>query len=566
MAPARATRGVSLKQLAFALAASVAVIAVAGCASTPKKTASRSSTKEYFSEKKYGVKASPRVADAGEKVRKGGGRYHVGKPYKVAGKWYRPKHQPNYSKTGRASWYGSAFHGRLTANGEVYDMNSLTAAHPTLPLPSYVRVTNLANNRSVVVRVNDRGPFHGKRVIDLSKRAAEMLDYKSKGVAKVHVDYVGKAPLHGRDTEYLVASYRGPGQRSIGDELPAGITAPGTTVPGTMLARIDDLAPVAANSGRLPMPPMRPFTVPAQTVMVAYDPATAFSQPNPNSGVMVASLENAAPAEMAGEAESALPKIDEPAAQKPEEPRRLSSATSTYSPDTLSQPELPAGPRPDVDARSVRTVAINAPVSAKPARADVVSVKTVRTASVEAAPVRTVGAPPRNLGTLPASAVGGTGGPFHPLPPASVGSSASVKGPMVLISSGSTSSPTVAGALFFAPNQRISAAHQMVASVASDSIPLSALAERQEKMRVANATPSHEKVQVGVFGDSANVARLERKLARFGTVESRPVSMNGQMLTAVTVAAFAPGIRADDAVRAAEALGARGARIVRDGN
>ena len=92
----------------------------------------------------------------------------VGKPYQVAGRWYTPRVDNNYDKTGKASWYGSNFHGRLTANGEIFDQNAMTAAHPTLPLPSYVRVTNLQNRRSVIVRVNDRGPFVADRLIDLS--------------------------------------------------------------------------------------------------------------------------------------------------------------------------------------------------------------------------------------------------------------------------------------------------------------------------------------------------------------------------------------------------------------
>ena len=101
---------------------------------------------------------SKRVVSLGKRVPKGGGRYKVGSPYKVGGRWYRPKEQPNYNRVGMASWYGEMFHGRYTANGEIYDMNALTAAHPTLPLPTYARVTNLQNGRSLVVRVNDRGP------------------------------------------------------------------------------------------------------------------------------------------------------------------------------------------------------------------------------------------------------------------------------------------------------------------------------------------------------------------------------------------------------------------------
>ncbi len=127
---------------------------------------------------------------------KGGGRYHVGKPYQVAGRWFTPKEQPNYDKDGPASWYGEAFHRRRTSNGEWFDMNDLTAAHPTLPLPSYVKVTNLENGRELIVRINDRGPFVGTRIIDLSKRSADMLGFKRKGGAKVRVQYAGPAPLN----------------------------------------------------------------------------------------------------------------------------------------------------------------------------------------------------------------------------------------------------------------------------------------------------------------------------------------------------------------------------------
>ena len=126
----------------------------------------------------------------------GGGVAMVGKPYQVAGRWFVPKEQPGYDKSGVASWYGEAFHRRRTSNGEWFDMNQLTAAHATLPLPSYVKVTDLDNGREVVVRVNDRGPFVGTRVIDLSKRAAQALAYQANGTAHVRVQYIGAAPLN----------------------------------------------------------------------------------------------------------------------------------------------------------------------------------------------------------------------------------------------------------------------------------------------------------------------------------------------------------------------------------
>lgn len=157
---------------------------------------------------RYGVAASARVVEPGQPVPKGGGVYRVGKPYAVAGRVYVPEENINYSAIGRASWYGDDFHGRYTANGEVFDMNSISAAHPTLPLPSYVRVTNLANHRSIVVRVNDRGPYVGDRLIDVSVKTAELLGFYGHGVARVKVDYVGRAPLEGSDDRKLVATLR----------------------------------------------------------------------------------------------------------------------------------------------------------------------------------------------------------------------------------------------------------------------------------------------------------------------------------------------------------------------
>jgi rare lipoprotein A len=144
-------------------------------------------------------KYSPRVVKLGEPVPKGGGVYKVGNPYKIGNEWYTPKEDPHYDRRGIASWYGEAFHGRRTANGEVYDMYALSAAHPTLPLPSYVEVTNMRNGRRLVVRVNDRGPYKHDRIIDLSKKVAQLLDVYRQGTAPVRVRYLGRAPLDGND-------------------------------------------------------------------------------------------------------------------------------------------------------------------------------------------------------------------------------------------------------------------------------------------------------------------------------------------------------------------------------
>jgi rare lipoprotein A len=127
---------------------------------------------------------------SGERVNTGsatGGTYKVGEPYQIKGVWYYPNEDYSYDETGIASWYGPNFHGNRTANGERYDQNELTAAHPTLPMPSLARVTNLDNGRSIVVRINDRGPFARERLIDLSRRSAQLLGFEKRGTAKVRV-------------------------------------------------------------------------------------------------------------------------------------------------------------------------------------------------------------------------------------------------------------------------------------------------------------------------------------------------------------------------------------------
>ena len=144
-------------------------------------------------EKDSGPERPVSVSHIGEPVPKVEPRTRAGNssPYKVLGKTYHVMQTPEgYKAQGVASWYGRKFHGRRTANGEIYDMYAMTAAHKTLPIPSYVRVTNLVNKRSVIVRVNDRGPFHGDRIIDLSYTAAKKLGFENIGTAKVMVEYI----------------------------------------------------------------------------------------------------------------------------------------------------------------------------------------------------------------------------------------------------------------------------------------------------------------------------------------------------------------------------------------
>jgi rare lipoprotein A len=151
---------------------------------------------------------SPKVVADGEPIPKGGGTFKIGNPYTVNGRTYFPQENAGYRAEGVASWYGADFHGRRTANGEVFDMNAITAAHPTMPMPSYARVTNLENGRSIIVRVNDRGPYARDRVIDLSIGSAKALGTFGRGLARVRVEYVGRASLTGSDDQALLASLR----------------------------------------------------------------------------------------------------------------------------------------------------------------------------------------------------------------------------------------------------------------------------------------------------------------------------------------------------------------------
>ena len=225
-------------------AIAVACLMLANCASS-NKFAGRV-------DPKYGVSSSPRVVEFGEPVPKGGGTYRIGRPYIVAGRIYVPEEDVNYREEGTASWYGDDFHGRLTANGEVFDMGSLTAAHPTLPMPCYARVTNLSNGKSLIVRVNDRGPYHGNRLIDVSNKAAELLEFKGNGVARVRVEYVGRAPLEGSDDRQLIATLR-----------------TGAPAPSPSLVRVASARPFVPEGpshgrpirGEVPMPEGRPFSL-----------------------------------------------------------------------------------------------------------------------------------------------------------------------------------------------------------------------------------------------------------------------------------------------------------------
>ena len=188
------------------------------------------------------------------------GKYKVGNPYTIKGKTYYPEERFSFSETGIASWYGPGFNGKKTANGEIYDQFELTAAHKTLQMPSLVRVTNLENGRSVVVRINDRGPYHPGRVVDMSQRGAELLGFKNKGTARVRLDVLGPesrqiaaAAKAGKDTSRIqVASLNRPARDPI--VMNEGFTPPTLRKRKETAVLLDDATIVPYPSAPLPKP------------------------------------------------------------------------------------------------------------------------------------------------------------------------------------------------------------------------------------------------------------------------------------------------------------------------
>jgi rare lipoprotein A len=278
---------------------------------------------------KYGVSSSPRLVALGDPVPKGGGTYRVGKPYVIGGRTYEPEENPNYSAQGLASWYGEDFHGRATANGEVYDMASVSAAHPTLPIPSYARVTNLANHKSIIVRVNDRGPYHADRVIDVSVRTAKLLGFYDIGVTRVRVDYVGRAALEGSDDTKLAATLRS-----------------GTAAPGPSEVRIASSRPFLPQSpgavrGVVPVPADRPFDLGHN------DAATQVAKRGPASQVASVTRQPIAPVTAQPKtAEAIAPRSASKPAAKPAAPDQWERGFAARFAPASNLPEVPTANAP----------------------------------------------------------------------------------------------------------------------------------------------------------------------------------------------------------------------------
>ncbi|TGD97952.1 septal ring lytic transglycosylase RlpA family protein [Methylobacterium nonmethylotrophicum] len=327
-------------------------LAAANCAGpTPKQLAVRSTVREI--DPKYGVAASPRLYGENDKIPKGGGRQMTGKPYVVAGRTYVPRQDARgYVREGLASWYGTAFHGRQTANGEVFDRFSVAAAHPTLPLPSYARVTNLANGHSMVVRVNDRGPYHADRLMDVSQAVAEALDFRRRGTTRVRVEYVGKASVGGSDDRKLMATLRT-------DGTPAGSPA-GANI---MVAEASEEAreEPRAFAFRRPEPePVRPIVerprVAAPVRIAEVEPEVLRRDVAPAPARMQARLAEAprAPARLQAQAPTRMAAIEglNPALAAPRAARPAPAPAAAHRPAPPSQALAFAAHRPQAPDRA----------------------------------------------------------------------------------------------------------------------------------------------------------------------------------------------------------------------
>lgn len=438
----------------------VCAFVVAGCMSTSSDNGGGG---DGINDAALGVAASPRVTDQETNLPRGGGRAQVGRPYRIGGQLYTPRVDDDYDEVGIASWYGRAFHGRLTANGEVYDMHTLSAAHPTLPLPSYVRVTNTENNHSVVVRVNDRGPFSRNRIIDLSQRAADVLDFRHDGVARVRVQYIEQARLDGQDVEWLEASAQING-------VPVG--GAGNTL-------------FASAAPRDPVP--APIAAPNQTAFVATSDVA-------------------------------------PTAQVRSEPARAGFLESLFGTQQAPQPAFQRTPQPA--AQPAFVPANGAPIDLSPPTA----------ALSQPAYVAPTFAP------APAGLV-----PNAPIPSVAIGYDA------ISLSDGFTQRNQSA----LAQRTRIEMAHRQASLSALDAASQLALqsqtlaSRRDAQLVTGSIVPAGTQtalVQIGIFGDPANVARLERELSRHGQVVTQQIQSGGRSLTQVRLQAPVSGPQAAQAL------------------
>ncbi|WP_311134033.1 septal ring lytic transglycosylase RlpA family protein [Pleomorphomonas sp. JP5] len=462
------TRSTTKTLMAVMSTSLVLAIGVAGCGTTEQGPLKSAKAKV---DPKYGVTPSPRVVAMGEPVPKGGGRAMVGKPYQIAGKTYVPRVDPDYKVVGLASWYGTDFHGRRTANGEIFDATSISAAHPTMPLPSYARLTSLASGRSVIVRVNDRGPFHSNRVLDMSQRAADMLGVKRAGVAKVRVEYIGPAPTEGDDSAFLLASYRGP-----------SLNEPQTDKPNVMLAAVESLPGV-------------------KTMMHVFDgsdaPKAAPAVPTAAPAVMAA----AGPVDAVGTPAPAINVVPMP---RPVETFDYVTIASADPADFIGQSQVAAL----TPATFSQTVPLPQPRMSY------------------AAPTGNTYQPTVMFGDVA----------LPPLPPNASGYAA----------------------------DRVSQAYQAVDGVGAGT-GLSELVSKLEGLAGSKPAvapqPTGSVVQLGVFGNPDNVAKVSAALSAYGTPVVTDITVSGREMKLMRLTALT--VTPDQAIAAAAAVGIDGARLLR---
>ncbi|MCJ2029325.1 septal ring lytic transglycosylase RlpA family protein [Methylobacterium sp. J-043] len=369
-APTRGAAAV-LRPALQLLAVCAVALTTANCANNPAKLAGGASSGSEI-DPKYGVKASRRLYNEGDVIPKGGGRRFSGKPYVVAGKTYVPREDARgYMREGLASWYGSAFHGRVTANGEVFDRHSIAAAHPTLPLPSYVRVTNLDNGHSMILRVNDRGPYHANRLMDVSEEAARALEFHRKGTARVRVEYAGKASVAGSDDRKLLATLRTDGRPAAIGRAPVMVADLGPSEPEAAPERLERASRALA------------FRPAGERDDDAPETAAPVARPARSAPIVLASAAVAVPAALQPTAARAAPFRPAPvalaaASAKPApEPRRMMAEAGRSAQPAQGRHKDATAPAP-------------ARVASTPVKGTSMPVRTAQAVPMKAAPVQQV--------------------------------------------------------------------------------------------------------------------------------------------------------------------------------
>lgn len=322
-----------------------AALAAAACAALSACSAQTTSTT------RVATTAAPPVALAAAPTAVVADAQPVAASAPMIGKLYAPStRKPGSVGVGLASWYGPRFHGRRTANGETFDKDSLTAAHPTLPLPSYVRVTNVSNGRSLVVRVNDRGPFHKGRLIDVSQRTADVLGFRGAGVGNVKVDYIGLAGAGASDNRKLIATYQEFGRPTAPEGMQVARLRPvsdaelvgGAPATGVVLARADAPAPSVAVGLRGP----QSVTVAAYAPQPAERPLAAAMERPAQVAVRPAAVAGSAPVEPAQKrvvrpSEPVLASVA-PAVEVKVEPAKVELAAAPAQPAAKRNPAVSA--------------------------------------------------------------------------------------------------------------------------------------------------------------------------------------------------------------------------------